>query len=207
MGRPEISTRKPDGWGAPRIVSTRVTTFPVVCFGDGHVTCGGTTTNGPPANYRDSHHHRLSMRPLISILKNNFVFTGERHVEIEFFQNPIFKSAYFKSDTASMIVSLGFGSFTLAWYWWAIPTSARTLLIAVLAYLPSIWLRTIADHARLRKALAQVSVGRIPADLLVRASGVSLRGPSLVYAVVFVLFLSLSFTIHSHQHILSMFSK
>jgi len=102
-----------------------------------------------------------------------------------------------------MLVSLAVGTITLSLYWGALPTSARILLVGALVCVPSVWLRTISDHAKLRKKFAQVSTVDIPAELLVRASGVSFVGPSLLYAVNLVFFLAVGFTMHWFQHVLS----
>lgn len=149
---------------------------------------------------------RLSIRGVMN-LKQNFRFTGDRCLEADFFQKSVLKSVYFRRDTISMLVSLCFGAITLSIYWSMIPISSRILLIVILLCLPSVWLRTIADHVKVRKELEQMRIVDIPNELLVRASGVSFVGPSLFYAITLLFFLSLGFTIHSYEHVLSTVSR
>jgi hypothetical protein len=145
----------------------------------------------------------LSMKITSDAVRNSFRFTGDRRVGPNFFRESIFRSIYFRRDTASMLVSLAVGTITLSLYWRALPTPARILFVAALVCLPSAWLRTVSDHARLRKKLARASTVDVPAELLVRASGVSFVGPSLLYAVNLIFFVALGFTMHWLQHLLS----
>jgi hypothetical protein len=134
-------------------------------------------------------------------VKQSFTFTGERRLNTDFFEKPILGSAPFRKDTVSMLVALLAGTFVLCWYWRALPLSARILIIGALLCLPSLWLRTVADHRMLRNRLSGIPRTGIPPELLVRASGVQFGGPSLLYAFALILFLALGFTIHYYQHL------
>lgn len=123
-------------------------------------------------------------------LRDNFVFTGELHKEANYYRSPLFQSRYFRSGTIALAVALAVGIDVMFLYWSALTWMSRSCLLFALLCTIGLWIRTIADHAKMRRRLENPELLPPTSEELLRESaGGANLGPSFLYVVVILLIL------------------
>lgn len=136
--------------------------------------------------------------------RDNFVFTGSRHQESEYYKLSLAQSQYFRRGTVVLGLTLILGAFTVFRYWAALPWVSRVCLLAALLWVIGVWGRTIADHTRVRNRLANAeSLPITSGELLREAAGGATLGPWLTYAVALFLIIGWLVTIAHLESILA----
>ena len=128
------------------------------------------------------------MVSILSKLGVNFVFTGELHKEANYYLRPLSQSRYFRSGTITLAVALAVGTYGMLRYrpvlsWMSLSCFTLALLCAI-----GLWIRTIADHAKMRRRLENAELSPPTSEELLRESaGGANLGPSFVYVVAVLL--------------------
>jgi hypothetical protein len=140
---------------------------------------------------------------IFSALRKYFAFTTTLNEEAHYYEQPISRSRYFRGYTTNMACAEVIGMYVVCRYWVALPWISRLFLVVTLMSLIGAWVRAIANHAKIRKRLANVDLSGLPSELLKEAAGESNFGLSLLAGVVLILIFAWAFTIAHYQTILA----
>lgn len=128
------------------------------------------------------------MVSILGKLRANFVFTGELHKEADYYRSPLSQSRYFRSGTITLAVALAVGTYGMFRYWPVLSWMSLSSFILALLCAIGLWVRTIADHAKMRRRLENAELSPPTSEELLRESaGGTNLGSSFVYVVAVLL--------------------
>lgn len=140
---------------------------------------------------------------IIPALRKYFAFTTTLNKEAQYYEQPISKSRYFRGYTTNMILAEIVGAYVCARYWSALPWISLLFLVVGMASLLGAWGRAIANHARMRKHLADTELSDLSSELLKESAGETNFGLSLLASIVLTLIFALAFTVAHYEALLA----
>jgi hypothetical protein len=137
-------------------------------------------------------------------MRESFVFTGNFLKEPGYYELPISQSPCFRRNTVILVAALIAGASALTLYWGTLPLLSRFFLIVTLLWIIGVWVRTITDHAKIQKRLADTTLLPLTSEeLLKEAAGGANAGTTFVFAVALFLILGWLITLAHFERVLA----
>jgi hypothetical protein len=132
---------------------------------------------------------------LLETLRQKFIYTSDRHMEISYFNMPIWDSPSFRRNTGVMVVALVLGIVVAVSFWKSLRETVLACLMGSLVMVVGTWLRTIADHRRMARVLAEAPADEISKETLKMAAGGVNFTSYMAYAGILMMIMALFLTL------------